>query len=125
MVQTAAQKAALRSRKALNRADTSFQPRGLANKVAFEQMKEKFDAANRHTTVEADRVIKETTANVLEAIGQNTQPNPEQTQMAAVMASSSTSVKVLNSILSEGAMNAKEQRQTKLIYWHQVFQYTA
>ena len=61
MVQTAAQKAALRSQKAVNGGDSSFQPRGAANKATFKKMKEEFDAAKKHTTAEVDRVIKEIT----------------------------------------------------------------
>jgi hypothetical protein len=61
MVQTAAQKAALRSQKAVNGGDSSFQPRGAANKATFKKMKEEFEAAKKHTTAEVDRVIKEIT----------------------------------------------------------------
>ena len=48
----------------------------------------------------------------VEAVGQNTQPNPERTRMAAIMAGPSTAVKVLNSILCE---LGKEFKGTKTV----------
>ena len=76
MVQTAAQKAALRSQKAVNGGDSSFQPRGAANKATFKKMKEEFEAAKKHTTAEVDRVIKEITPLVTLFNGSNS-TNPQ------------------------------------------------
>ena len=56
---TAEHQAELRAKKALETGDTSFKPRGKANKAIFEKMKEDFDAMKKHAEGQADRVIKE------------------------------------------------------------------
>jgi hypothetical protein len=80
-------------------------------------MKEEFDKKakdiNLHTSSEADRIIAATATAVLEVIGKNTQPNPRQTRMAAVMAGPSTAVKVLNSILSDQGIECKGTKTDK------------
>ena len=62
---TAKQQAELRAKKALETGDTSFKPRGEANKALFEKMKEEFDKKakdiNLHTSLVGDRIIKEIT----------------------------------------------------------------
>jgi len=62
---TKERKAELRAKKSLETGDTSFKPRGEANKALFEKMKEEFDKKakdiNLHTSSEADRIIKEIT----------------------------------------------------------------
>ena len=114
---TAEQQFELRAKKALETGDASFKPRGQTNKALFEKMKEEFDKKakeiNSHTSSVGDRIVQETTATVLEAIGQNTQPNPERTRMAAIMAGSSTAVKVLNSILCELGKECKGTKTDK------------
>ena len=68
MVLTAKQQAELRARKSLETGDTSFKPRGEANKALFENMKEEFDKTakdiNLHTSSEADRIIAATATAV-------------------------------------------------------------
>ena len=59
MVQTAEQKAVLRSKKALESGNSAFKPRGKANKATFEKMKQEFDETRSHVTKQADRVIDE------------------------------------------------------------------
>ena len=63
MVQTAQQKAALRTKKALENGKTSFKPRGDVNRALFEIMKKEFDKKaeeiNGHTSSVGDRIIKE------------------------------------------------------------------
>ena len=114
---TKERKAELRAKKSLETGDTSFKPRGEANKALFEKMKEEFDKKakdiNLHTSSEADRIIAATATAVLEVIGKNTQPNPGQTRMAAVMAGPSTAVKVLNSILSDQGIECKGTKTDK------------
>ena len=114
---TAEQQFELRAKKALETGDASFKPRGQANKALFEKMKEEFDKKakdiNLHTSSEADRIIAATATAVLEVIGKNTQPNPGQTRMAAVMAGPSTAVKVLNSILSDQGIECKGTKTDK------------
>ena len=53
---TAEHQAELRAKKALETGDTSFKPRGKANKAIFEKMKEEM---KKHAEGQADRVIKE------------------------------------------------------------------
>ena len=117
MVLTAEHQAELRAKKALETGDASFKPRGKANKAIFEKMKDEFDKKakeiNSHTSSEADRIIAATATAVLEVIGKNTQPNPGQTRMAAVMAGPSTAVKVLNSILSDEGIECKGTKTDK------------
>ena len=117
MVLTNSDRFKLRAKKALETGDASFKPRGEANKAMFEKMKAEFDKKakeiNLHTSSVGDRVVKETTAAVLEVIGQNTQPNPERTRMAAIMAGPSTAVKVLNSILRDEGIECKGTKTDK------------
>ena len=79
MVQTAKQKAALRSKKALESGNSSFHPRGQANKALFERMKDDFgkkaNEINLHTSSVGDRIIKEITPVVtLFSGGDSTNP---------------------------------------------------
>ena len=77
MVLTGAQQFALRANKALANGDTSFKPRGSANKAAFDKLKREFDEqtkqVNAHTTTEADRIIEATSNRVLASIEERTQ----------------------------------------------------
>ena len=59
MVQTAEQKAALRSKEALESGNSAFKPRREPNKATFRKMKQEFDAMKIHASKEADRVIEE------------------------------------------------------------------
>ena len=61
------------------------------------------------TTAESDRVINA----VATLVQGNTQPNPDTTRMAAKLASSSTTVKVLNSILKDEGMPTKGTKEEK------------
>ena len=106
MVLTLQQRFQLRAKKALETGDKQFKPRG-KNKEIFETMKREHDKTRAHTTSEADRIIKETTAAVLNTIKQHTQPNPDQIAMAARLSSPSTAVKVFNSILEANGIDCK------------------
>ena len=107
----------LRAKTALENGDTSFKPRGKANRSAFAKMKEEFASqarqVNAHTSTEADRIIEETTSRVLETIGQHTQALPEQIDMATRLAGPTTAASVLNSILLDIEMNCKGTKADK------------
>ena len=64
---------------------------------------------NSHSTAESDRVISAVTS----LVRSNTQPNPDQTRMAAKLASSSTTASVLNSILTAEGMSTKGTKEEK------------
>ena len=107
----------LRAHKALETGNRFFKPRGAANKATFAKMKEEFDnqAAQimSHTTTEADRIIEETASRVLETIGRHTQVLPEQIDMATKLAGPSTTVGVLNSIITNEGMECKGTKAEK------------
>ena len=85
---TAKQQAELRAKKSLETGDTSFKPRGEANKALFEKMKEEFDKKakdiNLHTSSEADRIIKEITPMVTLFSGCNS-TNPQDRVNARIL----------------------------------------
>jgi hypothetical protein len=64
---------------------------------------------NSHTTAESDRVIQAVTS----LVQANTQSNPDKIQMAAKLASSSTTVSVLNSILIDEGLSIKGTKEEK------------
>lgn len=115
MVLTAQQQFMLRAKKALNTGDKTFKPRG-KNKEIFETMKQEHEKTRAHTTSESNRIIKETTAAVLNVIGQNTQPLPDQIQIATRMAGPSTAVRVLNSILRSEGLQCKGTKSDKAAF---------
>ena len=67
---------------------------------------------NLHTTAESNRVI-EAVRSLVEA---NTQPPPDKIQMAAKLASTSTTVGILNSILAHEGIAAKGTKEEKAAY---------
>ena len=75
-------RAEARAAKTLREGNTTFKPRGVANRAAYEGMKEELEKRtnqiNSHASSEADRVIRETAEQVMSATKQNTQPLPGQ-----------------------------------------------
>jgi hypothetical protein len=96
---TAEQQFELRAKKALETGDASFKPRGQANKALFENMKEEFEAAKKHTTAEVDRVIKEITPVVALFNGSGS-TNPQER---------------INSRLLQNAANCKANKDDRVL----------
>ena len=68
---------------------------------------------NLHTTTKSDRVI-EAVRSLVEA---NTQPSPDKIQMAAKLASTSTTVGILNPILLDEGVSTKGSKEEKAAYF--------
>ena len=102
MGKTREQQAKDRANKALKSGNTAFRARGPANKAMFQKMKDEFADVKKHTT-----------KGVLGVAGQNMEPFPGQTQMAALLVGPSTTVGVLNSILCAEGIECKGTKSDK------------